>query len=291
MIRATRFCSLPCSFLLLLICLTCLGSQAGAGNNSQGFARLSWSADSLLSHQQVPAGPSFPLYVQMQGVSDIQGLGVWLKWLPGPDSAGTGYQINRDVLDASCGWMTSTPPTNYFGGDSSYTGTIEYPGDSATTCLKYMVVEPSTPTVPAAKFMLAGVYVRDSNGVIDTLAITGAAKLTGTLGDTLDARQRPPADDGSSRQEGLRISAAPNPTADRIAFRLYAQTGGTVSLTVYNVAGRRIWGTGEQPYGVGRAVFAWDLRSEQGTRVPPGIYFAHVRGSAVRRTLTFVVIR
>src|SRR5882672_10735065 len=92
--------------------------EAQAGNNASGSARLSWAVDSLLTYQHVPGHSSFPLYLQLQGVTDLQGLGVSLKWFPAPDSAYSGYQIGFDVPDDSCGWATSAAPENPFGGDT-----------------------------------------------------------------------------------------------------------------------------------------------------------------------------
>lgn len=78
------------------------------------------------------------------------------------------------------------------------------------------------------------------------------------------------------------LAASPNPAAGRVRFAATGLRGGG-TLTLVDVSGRRVWArslAGDAP------VIEWDGRRDDGTRVPPGTYWARLsdaRGARVQR--------
>jgi hypothetical protein len=78
------------------------------------------------------------------------------------------------------------------------------------------------------------------------------------------------------------LEAAPNPGATSVRFAA-TRVKGASTLMLLDVTGRRVWAralAGEAP------VTVWDGRADDGTRVPPGFYWARLvdaNGSVVRR--------
>lgn len=79
-----------------------------------------------------------------------------------------------------------------------------------------------------------------------------------------------------------RFSAAPEPAHRAVRFAA-ERVSGASTLMIVDASGRRVWGrtlTGEAP------VVVWDGRTDDGTRVRPGLYWARLedsRGSVVRK--------
>ncbi len=81
-------------------------------------------------------------------------------------------------------------------------------------------------------------------------------------------------DDFSPRP--LFISAAPNPTraGTKLSFNLSADVD--VSLSIYDVVGRRVAALLDGPRGAGSNTVEWNGLDYSGARVAPGIYFARL---------------
>lgn len=78
------------------------------------------------------------------------------------------------------------------------------------------------------------------------------------------------------------LRASPEPARSQVRFAAERVTGGA-TLTILDATGRRIWGralSGDAP------VVVWDGRTDDGTRVRPGLYWSRLedsRGSVVRK--------
>jgi len=98
--------------------------------------------------------------------------------------------------------------------------------------------------------------------------------------------------DGSTSMSDLRIdSPEPNPARQsvRITYRLPSSER-DVRLGVYDLSGRLIRELSFGPGQAGSAATMWDLRSDRGQTVTPGVYFVRLRtGSSVAVTRLIVV--
>jgi len=169
------------STLLVAGLLLVSTAPAGAGNNAGASAYLSWDpanvVDDLLA---VPSEP-FPLYLHLRGTSDISKLAVTLRWAQ-YDSTAAHYTVLSDSNSTdSCGWNAAQLPGESFAGDSTYTWTLSFPPGASRTCIVYRLVCGGCYTCPA-DFLLAAVFALDSNGDVDTLAVTGNTTILGGIG-------------------------------------------------------------------------------------------------------------
>jgi hypothetical protein len=115
-----------CALAVLLASVA--SSGALAGNNSGGTAHLSWDRSREVSKLATLGSLPFPLFLQLQYVSDVRELAVHLEWMP-YDSLSCSYHILPApvVPDASVGWAVRSPTTRSFEGDSSYNWQIVFP--------------------------------------------------------------------------------------------------------------------------------------------------------------------
>ncbi len=84
---------------------------------------------------------------------------------------------------------------------------------------------------------------------------------------------------------------AASPVADvaRLSFDL--PRPGTVSLSVHDVRGRRIWqGPRGDSYSAGTSNVTWELRGAGGHRVPAGYYVARLVTEQGTRTVPVIVV-
>jgi flagellar hook assembly protein FlgD len=73
------------------------------------------------------------------------------------------------------------------------------------------------------------------------------------------------------------LSASPNPVLSRTEFAFSLDAPASVSLGIYDAAGRRVrMLLDDQPADAGRRLEAWDRRDDRGRRVPAGIYFGRL---------------
>lgn len=78
----------------------------------------------------------------------------------------------------------------------------------------------------------------------------------------------------------LRLHASPNPSRSLTMLVLEADAAGLQELTVCDLLGRVVRRLGNGWFDAGRRERAWDGRDDSGVRVPPGIYYAHLRAPA-----------
>jgi hypothetical protein len=69
-------------------------------------------------------------------------------------------------------------------------------------------------------------------------------------------------------QEALHLSVSPNPMRERCVFSMGSAHGASNTVRLYDATGRLIRCL------LGKGSLPWDGRSEQGKRVPNGVYFA-----------------
>ncbi|HEX6790198.1 MAG TPA: T9SS type A sorting domain-containing protein [Candidatus Krumholzibacteria bacterium] len=96
---------------------------------------------------------------------------------------------------------------------------------------------------------------------------------------------------GGARTPALLFMAGPNPTSSESRLGIHLEQGGNVTLAIYDVRGalvRRLVTSASRPSGT--TVENWDLRSDAGTTVSSGIYFARleVPGNVITRRVTVV---
>ena len=95
----------------------------------------------------------------------------------------------------------------------------------------------------------------------------------------------------AGRTPALLFMAGPNPTSSESRLGITLDQGGPVSLAIYDVRGalvRRL--VNNERWASGTRVASWDLRSEAGTSVSSGVYFAKLEapGTVLTRRLTIV---
>lgn len=93
------------------------------------------------------------------------------------------------------------------------------------------------------------------------------------------------------RTPALLFMAGANPTSSESRLGIHLEQGGTVSLAIYDVRGalvRRLVSGARRARGT--TIEAWDLRSDSGTAVSSGVYFARLEapGTVITRRVTVV---
>lgn len=83
----------------------------------------------------------------------------------------------------------------------------------------------------------------------------------------------------------------PNPFTQSTTFRFAVGTRGTMTVSVFDIAGRRIRTLAEGSFDVGEYSTTWDARDDRGERVSAGIYFARLEGAGVDLTRKMVVLQ
>jgi hypothetical protein len=102
-------------------------------------ARLSWSPTADIADLAGPISQPTPLYLKLDGIQDMQALGVVLRWAPA-DPAEPRYFIRVDTtFAATCGRVSPDHPVGGIGADSSFTTSILFPPGSSTDCVTYVV--------------------------------------------------------------------------------------------------------------------------------------------------------
>ncbi|NNE08477.1 MAG: choice-of-anchor D domain-containing protein [Gemmatimonadetes bacterium] len=120
---------------------------------------------------------------------------------------------------------------------------------------------------------IGGAYVARSRGVWQSggLDVSGLANAAGGLG------------------QGIALAAAePNPFRDGTTLRWSLRASGTLSIAVYDIAGRRVRTLVAGSESAGTGSIRWDGRNEAGKRVPAGTYF--VRGESGGQSVTRKIV-
>lgn len=83
----------------------------------------------------------------------------------------------------------------------------------------------------------------------------------------------------------------PNPARGRVSFRLRLGASGAASVSVHDVAGRRVrtWADGNAA--AGERTLEWDFHDAQGREVPAGRYYLRLEAGGTVVTRPFVRVR
>ena len=84
---------------------------------------------------------------------------------------------------------------------------------------------------------------------------------------------------------------APNPFRPPTTIRFDLPVAAEVSLTIYNVQGRRVCTLVQGRVEPGRHAAAWDGRDGRGQPVAAGVYFYRLRAAEFERTRKLVLLR
>jgi flagellar hook assembly protein FlgD len=66
---------------------------------------------------------------------------------------------------------------------------------------------------------------------------------------------------------------------------------GNVSLVIYDLVGRRVRGLVDGAMSAGVHQAAWDLRNDDGSQVPAGVYFVRMKAEGSVLTRTAIITR
>lgn len=91
-----------------------------------------------------------------------------------------------------------------------------------------------------------------------------------------DANEQVAGVDGQSRAVSF-APPAPNPARGPVRLAFSLPPGGTASVAIVDVSGRRLRGWSGLAAAAGVVQLSWDLSDDAGRRVPPGVYLASVR--------------
>jgi hypothetical protein len=94
--------------------------------------------------------------------------------------------------------------------------------------------------------------------------------------------------DGQTDRLGL---PAPNPSAKGFNLAFDLARPGPVRLAIYDVAGRQIAVLVDGMMGAGVETLRWSATDQQGSVVPPGVYFARLERGAENHTVKLVLTR
>ena len=155
--------------------LMLLSPAADAGNNHGAVAFLSWDRAGAAATLNAMPGQTFPLYLQLRGLTDVRQLAVFLQWTP-RDTTSCGYAVGRPgseqsaVPDSLLGWVAPLDTSRTFDGDWTYNCAIRFPATTnARRTVVYLVTRARCDSVAAASFVLRSVVVVDSQELRDTL--------------------------------------------------------------------------------------------------------------------------
>ena len=125
------------------------------------------------------------------------------------------------------------------------------------------------------------------HGRLDVLAAVQAARTTG-IGDGAP----PPPAPGTAAAPVTRLRPnRPNPFNPRTTLE-YSVGIGTVTLEVFDIAGRRVRGLeGPLQRAPGDYVVTWDGRDDAGRSLPSGLYVVRLRAGLVQASRTVVLLR
>lgn len=121
----------------------------------------------------------------------------------------------------------------------------------------------------------------------NTLTAAAWDSLGGLIGtDSISFVIDPQGVEPQGPSSGLMLSCAPNPFSSQTSVSFSLPEPGGATLTVYDIAGRKVWSQDEDWFAAGTHSAVWDGRREGGVRAAAGVYFVRLRtdgGSAVAR--------
>lgn len=175
---------------LIVVCFMCLAywiTEAEAGHNSGGTARLSWDEAGL--ELNIPSAPSdsFPLYLELLGAPEVRAVSVTIRWFP-TDPTGKCYGLLPAGNGSGCSATSPDPPNGDFQGEPTTTwwSILPPPVGSDGYCVKWFVTSAGC-VGPQPAIFTADVRVEDSEGNIDTLQVLAPATIGPTLAAILQA--------------------------------------------------------------------------------------------------------
>jgi len=203
---------------------------------------------------------------------------------------------------------TLDPPTMVLDGGSGRFGTVD--GPYAKTSLARVPLQGIVHTV-------AGSSAQTSGGSLNYPAMYVSVDVAGSMvldvnGNRLDARfitsigavqdsftvfRGPPVsvghEDGSqAAPSSLRLDPAqPNPFGSRTRFSFALARPGRVSLSIVDLAGRRVAVLVEEARSAGPHSAVWDGTDARGRRVAPGAYFGVLESENESRRAKIVLVR
>jgi hypothetical protein len=95
-------------------------------------------------------------------------------------------------------------------------------------------------------------------------------------------------DEGAARPS---LAVWPNPGAGAFSLRFATAEAGLVEASVWDASGRRVRTLGRSWRAAGTHDLAWDGRSDAGTPVAAGVYFARVRSAGVTLRARVTIVR
>ena len=149
---------------------------------------------------------------------------------------------------------------------------------------------PATSVISLAGTVPAGISLTDNSDGTASLSVTGSAALgiqtilnvvadVGYFADTA----RLVIEVQSLTSDFIR--AAPNPFSSSVRFLISSAAGNWQSLTIYTVAGERIWEKVNNFEVSADTTINWDGRNAQGKATSAGVYILHFRASNAERRL------
>ncbi len=153
------------------------------------------------------------------------------------------------------------------------------------------VVDVTDPTAPT---MIGGTYLPDSAFVLalSDHAVHAAATDVGLAllprhCDTVLAVPDDPAADPAPPA----LVARPNPFNPAVTLSFELARGGPVTITIYDVAGRRVAEVFRGELGAARHQVTWNGRGQDGRAAPSGVYLARLVGDGFARTARLALAR
>ena len=225
--------------------------------------------------EQVPGAHSAFLKVRVEdeaGRLTAFGSTVRLRSLDDPR-----HPVQTRIVDGGSGYLGQDEYVITFGGVGSGAFDLEvsYPS------------RPGSPRVvgPTTNTLLHGIRPGQSgpmlvivrpNGQVEVQSAVATAAVTPPLPRTLPTLS----------------PASPNPARSVTRFDLTLAADGEVSLTILDLAGRRIRTLVRGAHRAGSSSVSWDLRDDSGRSVPAGLYFARLqRGEQGASIRPVVVLR
>jgi len=96
---------------------------------------------------------------------------------------------------------------------------------------------------------------------------------------------------GNWGNPGTLLAAHPNPFRSKTSISFALEEPGFARVTVLDIRGRRIRTVLEGAYPAGSRSVEWDGSTDQGTRVPSGVYFVRVETRELSRIRKVVFTR
>src|SRR5262249_53837952 len=159
-----------------------------------------------------------------------------------------------------------------FEGDSTYTWSIHFPRSGDRRRVVYWFAMTGSKAALPGEFRLTDIYVKDSNGIIDTLrsggyAVIQGGPVPGSISDGKLIKSSPHATDLFRPV----ITASPNPTTSTTTISVRLPWPSPSTLSIYDLHGRRVRELrAEDPRLTSQGV-QWDLTDMRGRRVRAGL--------------------